>query len=113
MPEWPRSPAPSSRTAPAPLSPRVEAFRAQFASTEPAPSNTFAGWRKAQRAGVLMSWTLTLVFLSPGLLCFLLQAPLGLSIGIEALGLAINAWLRRNRRQRLSAIVDWEDPNGA
>ena len=55
----------------------------------------------------------TAAFMSPGLVCLLLQAPLGVSLGVEALGLAINAWIRRERRRRLSEITAWEDPAGA
>jgi hypothetical protein len=96
------------------LSPEAEAFRATMTSgpTDGAPD--FADWRRAQQPRRLFAWLLTFALLSPGLLCFLFQAPLSISIGLEGAGLAINAWLRRERRRHLAAIARWEEPpNGA
>jgi hypothetical protein len=38
--------------------------------------------------------------------------PLSLSVGLEALGLVGNWWLRRERRRRLRAIAAWDAPAG-
>jgi len=93
-------------------SPQIEAFRAELAASRGAPTSEFAAWRRSQLADRVLSWTVAVVFLSPGLLCFLLQAPVGDSIGLEIAGIVANAWVRYRRRQRLKAIVAWEAPAG-
>jgi hypothetical protein len=57
-----------------------------------------------------MAWAVGLALMSPGLLCFLLQGPLPVSIGLEIAGALANAWLRRQRRRHLRAIADWNPP---
>ena len=72
-------------------------------------SNNFADWRRAKRGERLLIWSLTLLFATPGLICFLTQAPTAVSIGLEVAAFIGNRWLRRARRERLRAIVAWED----
>lgn len=73
----------------------------------------FADWRRAQRSRWLAAWALGLLFVSPGLVCFLVHAPLGLSLAMEVAGVAANAWVRRERRRRLQAIVQWDPSDEA
>ena len=89
------------------LSPEAEAFRAALALGREAPQS-FSDWRRAQRPRRLFAWTLGFVLLLPGVLGFCFQAPLSVSIGLELAGIATNAWLRRERRRRLRAVVGWE-----
>lgn len=92
------------------LDPASEAFRAQLAAESSAPSTALADWRRSHRGRLILTWLIGLAVMSPGALCFLFQTPLSVSIGLEALGLAVNAWLRRERRRRLREIVAWEEP---
>jgi len=104
----PKAPARRTQAKPAePFAPQVEAFRAELASS---PGSEFADWRRSQRSSRILSWAVAVVFLSPGLISFLLQAPLSVSIAMEVAGFIANAWVRRRRRQRLRDIVAWEAP---
>jgi hypothetical protein len=87
------------------LSPEAEAFRVAL---EDVPTQDFSDWRRGQRSRRLIAWILSFVLLSPGVLCFLFQAPLPASIGLELAGMAVNGWLRRERRRHLRAVVGWE-----
>jgi len=113
------APAPKSRAAtPRPAEPakgltaEAEAFRAELVASRAAPT-ALTDWRRSLLTRQITAWLITLAFMSPGLLCLLFQAPLAVSGGLEIAGLAVNAWLRRARRRRLSEIVAWEDPAGA
>jgi hypothetical protein len=99
--------APVDPFEPMALSPEAEAFRAQLAG-QPRRQD-FSDWRRAQRARWLVTWGLTLVFLAPGAICFALDLPKPLAIGLEIAGFGVNAWLRRARRQRLRDIATWEE----
>ena len=55
---------------------------------------------------------LGLAFLSPGLLCLVIQAPLSLSVGLEIAGVVINVWLRRERKRRRNEILAWREAEG-
>jgi hypothetical protein len=101
--------APPAAHAPQPDSPQVEAFRAELARSRDGDGDSFAAWRRSQRGEAVLTWAAAIAFASPGLLCLLLQAPLALSIGLEVAGFAANAWVRRQRRRRLKAIVAWGD----
>ena len=57
-----------------------------------------------------MAWAVGLALMSPGLVCFLIQAPLAASIGLEIAGGLANAWLRRERQRHLRAIASWTPP---
>jgi hypothetical protein len=46
--------------------------------------------------------------MAPGLLCFALDAPWMVSVGLEFAGLAVNGWLRHERRRHLGAIARWD-----
>jgi hypothetical protein len=91
------------------LSPEAEAFRAQLAEA-PGAASGFEAWRSSQRGRQALVWGLSLFFLSPGLFCFLVNAPAGVSGGLEVVGLFAGFWLRRERRRRLSQIVAWDEP---
>jgi hypothetical protein len=103
-----RAPAPS----PDDLGPAAEAFRAELASGKAEAGADFAGWRRSQRARTLAAWALGLGLMAPGLISFVVDMPLSLSVGLEALGLVGNWWLRRERRRRLRAIAAWDAPAG-
>jgi hypothetical protein len=92
------------------LSPQAEAFRAQLRSNPGKAEDDFADWSRATRPGRWMAWATGLALMSPGLLCFLFQAPLPVSIGLEIAGGVANAWLRRERRRHLRAIANWNPP---
>lgn len=92
------------------LSAEAEAFRAQLKVDRPAESADFSDWRRGMRGRRLAAWFLTFALLSPGLLCFLFQAPGEISGGLELLGLFANWWLRRERRRHLQQIIQWEPP---
>lgn len=90
------------------LTPEAEAFRAALAAGRSDPSRDFSDWRRAQRSRRLIAWVLGFALLSPGVLCFLFQAPLPISIALELAGIAVNGWLRRERRRHLRAVAAWE-----
>ncbi len=103
-----RSPADVGRS-----SPVAEYVRAAAEAQGRAATSDFADWRRAQRGRWLIGWALGLLFMSPGLLCFLVHAPLGLSVALEVAGVVTNAWVGRERKRRLHDIVQWEPPDEA
>ncbi len=107
----PSSAAAPSNSAPIQsLSPQAEAFRAQLLSNPGKTVNEFGDWTRATGPRRWMVWATGLALMSPGLLCFLFHAPLAVSIGLEIAGGVANAWLRRERRRHLRAIVSWNPP---
>ena len=96
-----------------PLSPVAEYVRAAPEAQDYSATSDFADWRRAQRGRWLAAWAVGLLFISPGLLCFLVHAPLGLSVAMEVAGVAANAWVRRERKRRLQEIVQWEPSDEA
>jgi len=104
---WPREPSGRRQ-----LSPQAGAFRASLKSEPISVEEDFSQWRKARRSRRLMTWIVGVALTSPGLLCFLLQAPLAVSIALEIAGVAANAWLRHERHKHLRAISAWRPPNG-
>ncbi len=94
-------------------SPVAEYVRAAAEAQGRAATSDFADWRRAQRGRWLIGWALGLLFMSPGLLCFLVHAPLGLSVALEVAGVVTNAWVGRERKRRLHDIVQWEPPDEA
>jgi hypothetical protein len=56
----------------------------------------------------MLVWALRLALISPGLICFLIQAPLEASVGLEVAGVLANVWIRRERQQHLRAIATWD-----
>ena len=102
--EIPQTPEPFD---PLTLSPEAEAFRVSLKAERAKPAD-FRQWRQEDSGRRLVTWVLTLALLSPGVLCFLLQIPPLASIGVEALGVGANLWLRRERRRRLKAIAAWK-----
>lgn len=92
------------------LSPEAEAFRASLKADSAKPDD-FRQWRQDESGRRLTTWVLSAALLSPGALCFVLQTPPLVSIGLEALGVCANIWLRQERRRRLKAITAWQpDP---
>ena len=109
------APAPKPLAGPPPSpdwSPAAEALSAEIAATRDASSG-FAQWRRSYGARQLVVWTLTLASFAPGVISFLVDAPLSLSIALELISFVGNIWLRRERRRRMRAIVDWQDPADA
>ena len=104
-------PAPPARESRGPqaLSPDAEAFRAQLKET-PAAEPSFAAWRRSQQGRRYLIWLVSAALLCPGVLCFIFNAPTSVSLGLEALGMAANYWLRRERKRHLSEIATWESP---
>ncbi|HEY2662568.1 MAG TPA: hypothetical protein VGI79_22815 [Caulobacteraceae bacterium] len=94
------------------LSAEAEAFRAQLKASGPIDNSGFSGWRRSVRGRRLLAWFATFALLSPGLLCFLFQAPDEISGGLELAGLFASWWLRRERRRHLQQITQWEPPAG-
>ena len=107
--------APRSRPPPpgaSDLGPRAEALRVEIAANKRAGSS-FDQWRRDQGGKRWVIWAVTLASFSPGLISLALNAPLGLSIGLEVAAFVGNIWLRRERRRRLREIVAWQEPAGA
>ena len=102
--------APGNLRVPQTLSPQAEAFRASLRRTPSDADEDFANWRRATRPRRWMAWAIGLALMSPGLLCFVFQAPLSVSIGLEIAGGVANTWLRRERRRHLRAITNWDPP---
>ncbi len=92
-----------------PLSPEAEAFRAEVAASQAQARSTFADWRRSRRAEPILLWSLSAIFLAPGLFSFVLQLPLGLSVVLEVAGLVAGGWIRRTRRRRLTEITAWTE----
>lgn len=87
--------------------PALDAFAASLRDAKANDVAEFARWRRGQLPRRLLIILVGLALLAPGLLCFLVQAPLWVSLSLEAAGLAANGWLRRERRRQASAIADW------
>jgi len=103
----------STRLAPpAALSESAEAFRAEVAADLGAASS-FRRWRRTPDGRKLLMWAATGASVIPGIVTFVIGAPLIVSIGLEALSFVGNIWLRRERRRRLREIVEWQEPADA
>jgi len=89
-------------------SPQLEAFAASVRAARASDAAEFAEWRREQLPRRLLVVLVGLALLAPGLICIVIQAPWWLSLGLEAAGLAANAWLRYERRRQASAIAAWE-----
>jgi Flp pilus assembly protein TadB len=94
------------------LNSRAEAFRAEVADRSGIPSS-FDQWRRSRSGRRWLVFAVTLASFSPGLASFLIDAPIGVSIGLGGAAFVANVWLRRERRRRLQAIVAWEEPADA
>ena len=91
------------------LSAEAEAFRSEVAASRDASSAAFAGWRRSK------SWERWLMlgvqaFVVPGIVSFVMDAPLELSIGLEVAAFVGNIWFRVTRRRRMREMVAWQDP---
>lgn len=94
---------------PGALSPEAEAFRQQLGAQRASASSDFGAWRRSQGPRRAFAWFLGLALMAPGLICFALDAPWVVSGGLELLGLATNAWLRRERRLHIASIARWDE----
>ena len=92
------------------LSPEAEAFRKELRASRKSGQEDFAGWRRSQRGARLFRWGLSLALMAPGVLCFVFETPLPISIGLEVVGIFAGWWLRRARRRHLKEIASWQDP---
>jgi hypothetical protein len=92
------------------LSPDAEAFRAQLKEAQPIAEPSFAAWRRTQQGRRYFAWLVSFALLCPGVLCFIFNAPLSVSLGLEALGFAVNYWVRRERKRHLNEIATWQSP---
>ena len=107
-----RSPAPTSTPGRAPgriepSSPGLDAFAATLRNAEASDVAEFARWRRRQFPRRLLIILVGLGLMAPGLVCLIVQAPLWVSLSLEAAGLAANGWLRRERRRQAAAIAAW------
>ena len=105
------APAASVQTRSLALSEAAERFKADLAREPERAPDGFSAWRRGRGAARAAAWLATFALLTPGVLCFVLQAPTGVSLAVEGLGMAANWWLRRQRRAHLAAIRDWS-PQG-
>jgi hypothetical protein len=92
---------------PEPSSPELEAFAASIRDEEGGDVAEFARWRRDQAPRRLLLILVRFALLTPGLVCFVAHAPLWVSLGLEAAGIAANGWLRRERRRQASEIAAW------
>jgi hypothetical protein len=103
-------PPPRDQAPAAELPPAAEALRAEIAAGRKTAGGDFADWRRSRQGGRAFAWLMTFILLSPGLFCFLYQAPTLVSAGVEACGIAANWWLRRARKKHLKDIAAWQAP---
>jgi hypothetical protein len=103
----PKAPPPSASD----LGPRAEALRVQIAADRRAAPSAFDQWRRSQAGQQWVIWGVTLLSFSPGLISFIFNAPLEVSIGLEVVAFVGNIWLRRVRKRRMRDIVAWQDPS--
>ena len=92
---------------PDPVNPQIEAFAASLREAEPSDAAEFARWRRRRLPHSVLLVVVGFALMAAGAACFVLHAPWWLSLGLEAAGLAGNAWLRRERRSQASAIAAW------
>ena len=92
------------------LSPEAEAFRREIARTRGRSEGDFSDWNRRQRAGRLFAWGMSAVLTVPGAICFILDAPMMVSSGVEIGGIVLGWWLRRARKRHIEKIVRWRDP---
>lgn len=97
------------KAAPPQLSAAAEAFRAELAAERKSPANDFDAWRRSRRWRQLLIWAATVVSFAPGVATFVMDAPLPVSIGLEAAAMAANVWVRRERARRRREILAWDD----
>jgi len=95
-----------------PDSPELEAFRASLKDLRPGQDAEFAQWRRAQSPRRLLLFLVGAAFLAPGAICFALQAPWWVSLGLELAGFAANAWRRRERQRLSQDIAAWTPSAG-
>ncbi len=90
------------------LSPDAEAFRETLKSAPTAGQSDFADWRRTQQGRRAVFWLASLALLAPGMISFVVDMPVSLSLGLGVLGIAGNGWLRRERKRYLKDIAAWD-----
>ena len=95
------------------LDPRAEAFRAEIAAGRAAAPTGFDAWRRSQQHRTWITWALTLLSFAPGVVTFVIDAPIELSIALSIAALVGNVWIRRERYRRAREIVAWEEPDSS
>ncbi len=108
----PRRFAPPTEPAGPSLSAAAQAFaqnvRAEGAlSGPPTEAGELKAWQSAQARQTLAHAALGLILMAPGVKSLLLNLSLPLSVGLEALGLLGNLWLRQARVNRRRQILEW------
>jgi len=112
-----RKPSPSLSKAPEPLDTRAqdralsaeaEAFRKKLKLEGSAGKSDFAQWRRSQLGRRVIFWLVSVALLAPGVVSFVFDMPLSLSIGLEITGIAGGWWLRRERKRHLKEIATWD-----
>lgn len=73
----------------------------------------FDDWLKTQRTRRLRFLFVRFALLAPGLLCFVLDAPLALSMGLEIAGFIANVWVKTERKKQAEEIATWKAHLGA
>jgi hypothetical protein len=90
------------------LSAEAEAFRKMLKSEGSPAGSDFARWRRSQLWRRAIFWVVSLALLAPGVISFIFDLPLSLSIGLEIAGITGNWWLRRERKRHLKEIAAWD-----
>src|SRR5437868_1030463 len=89
------------------LSDAAEQFKGGLARETGALQDGFAHWKRRRSAVRLLAWLATFALLASGAIAFALQAPASVSAGLEVVGFGAGWWLKRQRRQHLTAIREW------
>jgi hypothetical protein len=111
-PAFGRRPAPARSRPAGPiadgLSPAAERLRSTLVGSPDRATAEFAEWKRKRSLGRAGAWLAAIALMSPGAICLFTDVPIALSVAIEAVGIGASWWLRRRRREHLSAIRAWE-----
>ena len=97
------APSPPSQA----MSEAAERFKNGLARETAALPGGFAHWKRSRSAVRLLAWLATFGLLASGAIALALQAPASVSAGLELVGFGAGWWLKRQRRQHLTAIKAW------
>src|ERR1700761_1034955 len=92
------------------LGPRAEALRSKIAREQVTAPPTFEDWKRKNAARQKLALGVSVLSFVPGAIAMLFDAPLSLSLALEAAAVFGNVWLRRERFRRRREILDWKDP---
>ena len=97
------------------VSAAAEAFAASLREGRVAlgEDTAFDDWLKTQRARRLRFLAVRFGLLAPGLLCFVFDAPVTLSFGLEIAGMIANVWVKTERKRQAEEIATWKAHLGA